>query len=163
MTLYDISDEIRAILNAADDGELTEQQVERLGELVANRDAKIDAICAMIAETEGEEGMIAKEQERLAARKLSVRNKRQRLKQMILDDLAANGETKYKTKLFTTWTQVSQDRCVMDVPNAEDLDDEFRGAAYVPSMKKANDYLAETGHAPDGFKVVAGEKFLRIR
>lgn len=100
--LYEMVSEVQqlqeAILNA--EGEMTPEIAAQLDALGDNINAKVDGICKLVAQLDGEAAMFKTEYDRLA-KNASVRiNSVKRLKEYLKTSMEALGETKIKTPLF---------------------------------------------------------------
>ncbi len=105
MTLYEIDSKYAELIERGftsdcvnEDGELDEEKIARyLAELPGERADKLEAYGIYIKQLEGEAEAIAKEEERLAARRLAKEKRMERMKRALVASLDAFGEKKFET------------------------------------------------------------------
>lgn len=104
MTLYEIDYEIRAFLDSLmeavdENGEIVEQEVDvdKLAELNAARDAKLDNIACWIKNLEADAVAIKAEEKALKERRERAEHKAERLKKLLADSMQAAGEDKFSS------------------------------------------------------------------
>ena len=109
MKLYKISDEIRAIMDAADPdtGELTDAQFDRWDTLEIELPRKVESIAMFVREQEAEEVAIKAEAKRLTDAARVRANMATRLKAYLLEQLQAQGIQKIKGDILTVRRQNS--------------------------------------------------------
>lgn len=157
MKLYEITTELRAILDAE---ELTDEQVASLESLGLALDAKVDGCCGLIREWEAVIAARRAEIDRLEAGLRTRENSIKRLKEYLRSSLEAIGEKKHETKLFTIRRQTNPPsaKCVVDPAL---LPGDLKRVKYEPDNKSAIERWKATGASPDGFEISVSEH-LRI-
>lgn len=159
--LYELSHDIRALLDSSDDGELTPEQLERFDALGLALDAKIDGCCGLIREWES---IIAARQAEIDRLKMGIQtreNNIRRMKEYLRDALLTVNQKKHETPLFTIWRQNSPPAITCEVDVGK-LTPDFTRVTVVPDNKKALEQWKATGYAPFGFDVTQSEH-LRIK
>lgn len=162
MRLYEISRDIRQVLDFLDSGELTDEQTASLETLGLSFDSKVDSCCGLIREWESYIVVRESEIDRLKAGIDSYRNAIRRLKDYLKTNLETIGESKHETALFTIRTQANPPGCDCIEPDVTKLDPKYIRTKQEPDKTAALDEWKRTGTAPNGFEIRKGSH-LRIK
>lgn len=162
MKLYELTNSIRETLDAGDDGELTDAQLETLETLGIQLDEKIDGCCSLVREWEAMNAAKQAEIDRLRAGMDMKAGNVKRLKAYMQRCLESIGATKHETPIFKVRVQKNPPSCDLDgtIP-AELLDKKYQRIKYEPDRKAAIEAYKADGIAPRGFVVTVGSH-LRI-
>lgn len=152
MTLYEITDQIRACLDTIDGGELTDEQLVNLETYGLNLDTKIDSCCGLIREWESFVAVRNAEIDRLRAGIDTYQNSIKRLKDYMKKALETIGQSKHETALFKTWIQKSSPSASFDGA-PESLPAEFKRVKVEPDNKAAIEAWKANTPLPVGFAV----------
>ncbi|MGI5885709.1 MAG: siphovirus Gp157 family protein [Candidatus Spyradocola sp.] len=107
-SIYDLTDQYRALEDAAYNDELDYDEFERLLASVEDGiENKVDGYCKIIAGLKADAGCLEAEAKRLTKRKQGLLHQVDRLKQALETALDAQGRGKIKTKLFTVFFTTS--------------------------------------------------------
>ena len=120
MRLYEIADDVRAVLAELDEAEgvLEGDLEERLDAVQMAFATKIEACLALAAERAAEAGAMAGEAERMRARSKAASADADRLRAYVHRCMSVAGERQVKTTLFTATIQKNPPRLMIygDVP-----------------------------------------------
>ena len=107
-SIYELTDQYRALEDAAYNDELDYDEFERLlAGIEDDIEAKVDGYCKVIADLKSDAARLKEEENRIAARRRSLSRQADRLKQALETALDAQGRSKIKTKLFTVFFTTS--------------------------------------------------------
>lgn len=156
--LYEISHEIRRLLDEATDeetGELTTDAEAALSALSLAFDAKVDAICCVIREqstlADGLKAEIVRLQKLAAVRSATV----DRLKGYVKHEMELLGMPKLETERFKVRIQKNPPSATATMP-AEMLPAEFQRVTVTANNSAAIAIWKHTGEAPQGFEINQG-------
>ncbi len=109
MPLYEITEEVVELLTELElnEGELNDEDFEKLEALELAFDKKVTNICAFVRELEARSKVFAEEAKRLADRGRTLKNKGTRLKTYVLDSMNARGVKKIEGDLVGARVQKS--------------------------------------------------------
>lgn len=161
MRLYHIAADIRSVIDAAPDGELSGDDMNRLDELVANLDDKVNAICSIIRESECSRIARQAEIDRLQTANRTDANLIERLKLYMLTALTFADAREHRTELFKIYRQ-SNPPSMVPVVDPEFLPEEFKRVKIEADRTAALNSWKNTGKIPEGFRKEQGEH-LRIK
>lgn len=103
-SLYQLTDQYRAIEEAAYDGELPYDEFAAMLEAVEDDiERKVDGYCKVIAALRADADKLKAEEDRLAARRRSLTGRAETLRQALSEAMYAQGRDKIKTALFTVY------------------------------------------------------------
>lgn len=162
--LYDIPKKFDDLMARAEEGELTQEEYDRIGTEIAvelqkksanvigyyqNKNAFIDAVDIQI--------------ERLKKIKEQEKNNIERFKKYIKENMEKMGLTKIETELGTL--SIAKSPATVEVINQEQVPDEFlRVKTNIEVDKTAiKKNFKETGEVPDGIRIVTDNTSLRIK
>lgn len=102
MTLYEITDEYRKLLEIAEDPDMDPDVLRDTMEAIdADLEDKADGYAKVIRTLEAEEAGVDAEIKRLQARKSAVSGNKGRIKEALEKAMRQTGKTKFKTLLFS--------------------------------------------------------------
>ena len=102
MTLYEITDEYRQLLEIAEDPDMDPEVLrDTMEAIAADLEDKADGFAKVIRTLEAEEAGLDAEIKRLQARKSAVAGSKARINGSLVASMRATGETKFKTQLFS--------------------------------------------------------------
>lgn len=114
MTLYELTEEFRQLLEMAEEGELDEQAIRDTLEAVgAEIEDKADGYARVIKQLEAEAAGLKTEIDRLTSRKRTAEENASRLKKTLEAAMMATGKTKFKTKFFSFGIQKNRPSVVV--------------------------------------------------
>jgi len=100
MTLFEMTEQYRALLEMAEDSDMDPEIIAfHLEELDGEIEEKADNIACIIAELSGDIETIQKEEARLAERRKSIKSNIDRIKTYLENAMRATGKVKFKTAL----------------------------------------------------------------
>ena len=162
--LYELMSEYDALQAGLDDDELTDEQLDALlqqvEEMQGSLRSKVDNICRLLRNTDGEVDKFRAEEKRLARRRKALDNKADRVRQWLKSSLDLLDVDKIKTDLFEV-SIVEQGHRVV-VTDESKLPDEFIRVKRSADMTRLNKAYREDGEIPTGCDVVL-IKAMRIR
>lgn len=157
MTLYELTDELAAVLEAGEDGELPEDLEARLDDLLPQFDQKVDNICRLMAEISARaEGRI-NEAERLTALGRAGLRTVGRLKSYLKDSLERMGVKKIETPLFKVRVQNNSQPSIEYTGDVSQLPPTFRRTIIEPDKKAVLTAWKAGEELPPGFVVEVGQ------
>lgn len=167
LSLFDIGTEFYALADLMEDefdeetGELIDKS-EAIRQLFTNLkmsfEEKLDNSQRFILTLKGEQETLDKEIKRLQAKKTALKNKEERLKNMMLSALEVSGMDKIKTSLYSFSVGKSE---AVQVVNDDEIPRSFLKISYSADKVKIKKAIKD-GAAIDGCKLVEN-KSLRVR
>ena len=162
--LYDIPKKFDELMTKAEEGELTQEEYDRIGTEIAvelqkksaniigyyqNKNAFIDAVDAQI--------------ERLKKIKEFEKNNIERFKKYVKENMEKMGLTKIETELGTL--SIAKSPATVEVIDQDQVPDEFlRVKTSIEVDKTAiKKNFKETGEVPNGIRIVTDNTSLRIK
>ena len=125
MTLYELTEEFRQLLDMAEEGELEEQALKDTLEAVgAEIEDKADGYARVIKQLEAEAAGFKTEIDRLTSRKRTAEENASRLKKTLEEAMKATGKTKFKTKFFSFGIQKNRPSAV--IVDEQSVPEKFR-------------------------------------
>lgn len=161
-TLYQIDEEIQAVLSQAIDGELTDDCLAQLELVELSRDAKVDAYCGLISQWESDCLAIDAQIRRLRDLKATNERNIDRLKANLIESMTAHDERRIDTALWKVWRQRNPDSCECVVDPAL-LPTAFQRVKIEADKSAAMKDYKLTGVMPEGFELKPESESLRIK
>lgn len=122
MTLYELTDEYRILLELAEDPEVDpDTLMDTMEALGGEIEAKADGYAKIIRQMESDMAGIKAEEGRLNNRRKTIENNIARMKMALQDAMIATGKTKFKTELFSFGIQKNPPSVVMDEQYIENI------------------------------------------
>ena len=126
MTLYDLQEEYRALLELAEDPETDPQMfADTLEALDGEIEAKADGYAAVMAQLSGDADAIKKQIDRLKDRKKVIDSNISRMKEALQNAMITTGKRKIKTTLFSFNIQKNPPRLVMETTDYTKIPAEY--------------------------------------
>lgn len=164
LTLYNITNKFVDLMDKVENGELTEEEYNQLGEELAlelqhkgsgiigyaqNEEALIDAVDTQI--------------KRLQEFKKSKQNKLEKFKQYVKENMERLGITKMDTELGTL--SINKNPMSVEIENEEEIPEEFKQQVITTKIDKTaiKNYFKETGEIISGAKIIDNKTSLRIK
>ena len=161
-SLYELTAEWRDILDDIDlaDGEITDDIEERLDELRGPLNEKAERYCQVMREWELRADMFRQEEQRLARKRKTLENNRERLRRRLLESLTAIGLPNIEAGSFSVRVNEPKQRVV--VPDVDILDEHY--VRRVATADKAGlAMVLKRGEFVQGAHLEDGERSLTIR
>lgn len=164
LTLYNITNKFVDLMNKAQEGELTEEEYNQLGEELAielqnkssgiigyaqNEEALIDAIDFQI--------------KRLQELKKSKQSSLDKFKQYVKENMERLGITKMDTELGTL--SIAKNPLSVEIENEDEIPAEFKQEIVTTKIDKTaiKNHFKETGEVVSGVQIVDDKTSLRIK
>ena len=124
MTLYELTDEVRTLLEMAEDDDLDpEVLADTLEALTGEFEDKADGYAKVLKQMESDSAGLKAEESRLAAKRKVLENNMKRMKDTLQDAMMAVGRPRIETKLFKFVIQKNPAAVVMD--SIENIPEEY--------------------------------------
>lgn len=164
LTLYNITNKFAELMDMAENGELTEEQYNALGEqLTLELQQKGSGI---IGYTQNEEAFIEAvdfQIKRLQDLKKARQNKLEKFKQYVKENMDRLGITKMDTELGTL--SIAKNPMSVEIENEEEIPKEFKQQVITTKIDKTaiKNHFKTTGELIAGVKIVDDKTSLRIK
>ncbi len=164
LTLYNITNKFAELMDMAENGELTEEQYNALGEqLTLELQQKGSGI---IGYTQNEEAFIEAvdfQIKRLQDLKKARQNKLEKFKQYVKENMDRLGITKMDTELGTL--SIAKNPMSVEIENEEEIPKEFKQQVITTKIDKTaiKNHFKATGELIAGVKIVDDKTSLRIK
>lgn len=115
MTLYELTEEYRMLLELAEDPEVDpETMSDTLEALGGEIEEKADGYAKVMKQLEADAAALKAEEKRLSTRRTVCENNIKRMKAALQSAMEATGKTKFKTDLFSFGIQKNPAKLVID-------------------------------------------------
>lgn len=164
LTLYNITNKFAELMDMAENGELTEEQYNALGEqLTLELQQKGSGI---IGYTQNEEAFIEAvdfQIKRLQDLKKARQNKLEKFKQYVKENMDRLGITKMDTELGTL--SIAKNPMSVEIENEEEIPKEFKQQVITTKIDKTaiKNHFKATGEIIPGTRIIDDKTSLRIR
>lgn len=164
LTLYNITNKFAELMDMAENGELTEEQYNSLGEqLTLELQQKGSGI---IGYTQNEEAFIEAvdfQIKRLQDLKKARQNKLEKFKQYVKENMDRLGITKMDTELGTL--SIAKNPMSVEIENEEEIPKEFKQQVITTKIDKTaiKNHFKATGEIIAGAKIIDDKTSLRIK
>ena len=126
MTLYELTDDFRALLELAEDPDVDPEVLHDTMEGIEGAiEDKADGYAMVMKELEASELAIKNEVDRLNNRRLSISNNIRHMKLALQSAMEITGKTKFKTTLFSFGIQKNPPAVVMDEQYLENIPQKY--------------------------------------
>lgn len=164
LTLYKITNKFAELMDMAENGELTEEQYNELGEQLALELQQKGS--GIIGYTQNEEALIDAvdmQIKRLQEFKKSKQSKLEKFKQYVKENMECLGITKMDTELGTL--SIAKNPMSVEIENEEEIPEEFKQEVITVKIDKTaiKNYFKTTGELIAGVKIVDDKTSLRIK
>ena len=145
LSLYQLDDQLAEIEDAliAAGGEIDEDTDARLGELLDQREDKVDGYIALIRTYDATAAGFKEEETRIVANRRAAENASKRLKERLLDSMQKRGESELRGRLGKAKVQRSGSRPVYVLVDVDELPEEFVRRTAAPDLSAIKDALRE--------------------
>ena len=124
MTLYEMTDNYKAVLEMAQNPDIDEQAIkDTLEAIQGDIKEKADGYAKVIKELDGETDKLTAEIKRLTDRKNTIQNNIAYMKQSLKEAMTATGNLKFRTDLFSFNIQKNPPALIVD--NEETIPSEY--------------------------------------
>jgi hypothetical protein len=164
LTLYNITNKFAELMDMAENGELTEEQYNALGEqLTLELQQKGSGI---IGYTQNEEAFIEAvdfQIKRLQDLKKARQNKLEKFKQYVKENMDRLGITKMDTELGTL--SIAKNPMSVEIENEEEIPKEFKQQVITTKIDKTaiKNHFKATGEIIPGTRIIDDKTSLRIK
>lgn len=164
LTLYNITNKFVEIMDKAQQGELTEEEYNQLGnELALELQKKSSSI---IGYTQNEESLIEAidvQIKRLTEFKKSKQNNLDRFKQYVKENMERLNITKLETELGTL--SIAKNPLSVEIENEDEIPSEFKQEVVTIKIDKTaiKNHFKETGEIVAGTQIIDNKTSLRIK
>lgn len=164
LTLYKITNKFAELMDMAENGELTEEQYNALGEqLTLELQQKGSGI---IGYTQNEEAFIEAvdfQIKRLQDLKKARQNKLEKFKQYVKENMDRLGITKMDTELGTL--SIAKNPMSVEIENEEEIPKEFKQQVITTKIDKTaiKNHFKATGEIIPGTRIIDDKTSLRIK
>ena len=164
LTLYNITNKFAELMDMAENGELTEEQYNALGEqLTLELQQKGSGI---IGYTQNEEAFIEAvdfQIKRLQDLKKARQNKLEKFKQYVKENMDRLGITKMDTELGTL--SIAKNPMSVEIENEEEIPKEFKQQVITTKIDKTaiKNHFKATGEIKPGTRIIDDKTSLRIK
>lgn len=126
MTLYELTDEYRTLLELAEDPEVDPETLADTFEALGGEiEYKADGYARVMKQLEADAAALKAEEKRLCVRRTVCENNMKRMKQALQSAMEATGKTKFKTDLFSFGIQKNPAAVVIDEQYIENIPEEY--------------------------------------
>ena len=164
LTLYNITNKFAELMDMAENGELTEEQYNALGEQLALELQQKGS--GIIGYTQNEEALIEAvdfQIKRLQDLKKARQNKLEKFKQYVKENMDRLGITKMDTELGTL--SIAKNPMSVEIENEEEIPEQFKQQVITIKIDKTaiKNHFKTTGELIAGVKIVDDKTSLRIK
>ena len=164
LTLYNITNKFAELMDMAENGELTEEQYNELGEQLALELQQKGS--GIIGYTQNEEALIDAvdmQIKRLQEFKKSKQTKLEKFKQYVKDNMERLGITKMDTELGTL--SIAKNPMSVEIENEEEIPEEFKQQVITVKIDKTaiKNHFKATGEIIPGTRIIDDKTSLRIK
>ena len=126
MTLYELTDEFRSLLEMAEDPEIDEEVLQDTMEALGGEiEDKADGYAKVLKQMESDVVGLKAEEARLNERRKVLENNMKRMKTSLQEAMEVTGKRKFKTDLFSFGIQKNPASVVMDEQYIENIPEEY--------------------------------------
>ena len=164
LTLYNITNKFAEIMEMAEDGELTEEQYNQLGEeLALELQNKSAGIIGYVKNSESLLDAIKAEEKRLADMRKAGEAKIEKFKQYVKENMERLGIEKIPTELGNL--SVTKNPMSVEIENEDEVPAEFKQEVLTIKIDKTaiKNHFKETGEIIAGTRIVDDKTSLRIK
>lgn len=164
LTLYNITNKFVDLMNKAEEGELTEQEYNQLGEeLTLELQNKSSNIIAYVRNSELLIEAMKTEEKRLADIRKMGEAKLDKFKQYVKENMEKLGLDKIPTELGSL--SIAKNPMSVEVENENEIPKEFKNEKITISIDKTaiKNHFKETGEIVPGARIIDDKTSLRIK
>lgn len=164
LSLYNITNKFVEIMDKVQDGELTEEEYNELGEELAQElQNKSANIIGYVKNSEYLLDSIKAEEKRLADMRKSGEVKLEKFKQYVKENMEKLGIEKIKTELGSL--AITKNPMSVEIENEQEIPNEFKQEVVTTKIDKTaiKNHFKETGEIIAGTRIVDDKTSLRIK
>lgn len=164
LTLYNITNKFVDLMDKAENGELTEEEYNKLGEeLALELQNKSSNIIGYVRNSELLIEAMKAEEKRISDLRKVAENKTERFKQYVKENMEKLGLEKIQTELGTL--SIARNPISVEIENEEEIPDEFKNIIQTVKIDKTaiKKHFKETGEVITGVQIVDDKTSLRIK
>lgn len=126
MTIYELTEEYRLLLELAEDPEVDPETLsDTLEALGGEIEDKADGYAKVMKQLEADAAALKYEEKRLSTRRTVCENNMKRMKEVLQNAMVAVGKPKFKTELFSFNVQKNPAAVVIDEQYIENIPEEY--------------------------------------
>ena len=163
-SLYKITNNFVELMEKANNGELTEQEYNQLGEELAMQlQQKSSNIIGYTKNIELMVNAMKEEEKRISENRKSLENKLDKFKQYVKNNMERLGITKMETELGTL--SIANNPVSVEILSEEEIPAEFKQEIVTIKIDKTaiKKHFKETGEIPTGTNIITTNTSLRIK
>ena len=164
LSLYNITNKFVELMDKAQEGELTEEEYNQLGEeLAIQLQQKGSNIIGYTKNIELTINAMKEEEKRIAEDRKSLESKLDKFKQYVKENMERLGITKMDTELGTL--SIAKSPVSVEIINEDEVPSEFKQEVVTVKVDKTKikNNFKETGEIPDGVNIITTNTNLRIK
>lgn len=162
LTLYNITNKFVELMDKAQDGELTEEEYNQLGEeLAIELQKKGNNIIGYTKNVELTINAMKEEEKRISDLRKVLENKLERFKGYVKDNMDRLGITKMETSLGTL--SIAKNPMSIEIENEEEIPSEYLIVTTKVDKTKIKNHFKETGELISGVRIIDDKTSLRIK
>ena len=164
LSLYNITNKFVELMDKAQEGELTEEEYNQLGEeLAIQLQQKGSNIIGYTKNIELTINAMKEEEKRIAEDRKSLESKLDKFKQYVKENMERLGITKMDTELGTL--SIAKSPASVEIVNEDEVPNEFKQETITVKIDKTKikNNFKETGEIPDGVNIITTNTSLRIK
>lgn len=164
LTLYNITNKFVDLMDKAENGELTEEEYNKLGEeLALELQNKSSNIIGYVRNSELLIEAMKAEEKRISDLRKVAENKIEKFKQYVKENMEKLGLDKIQTELGTL--SIARNPISVEIENEEAIPEEFKNIVQTVKIDKTaiKKHFKETGEVIAGVQIVDDKTSLRIK
>lgn len=163
-SLYSITNKFVELMDKAQDGELSEEEYNELGnELAIELQNKSTNIIGYIQNSKRLLEAMKAEEQRLSELRKAGENKIEKFEQYVKDNMERLGLTEVQTELGSL--KIAKNPISVEIENEEEIPSEFKQEVVTVKIDKTaiKNHFKETGEIAQGAKIIADKTSLRVK
>ena len=164
LSLYNITNKFVELMDKAQEGELTEEEYNQLGEeLAIQLQQKGSNIIGYTKNIELTINAMKEEENRIAENRKTLESKLEKFKQYVKENMERLGITKMDTELGTL--SIARNPISVEIENEDEIPSEFKREVVTIKVDKTaiKNCFKETGRVVSGAKIIDDKTSLRIK
>lgn len=164
LSLYKITNKFVELMDKAEEGELTEEEYNQLGEeLAIQLQQKGSNIIGYTKNIEFMINAMKEEEKRISENRKSLESKLDKFKEYVKDNMERLGITKMDTELGTL--SIAKNPMSVEIINENEIPNEFKQEIVTVKIDKTaiKNHFKETGEIPQGTQIIDDKFSLRIK
>ena len=164
LSLYNITNKFVELMDRAQEGELTEEEYNQLGEeLAIQLQQKSSNIIGYTKNIESLINAMKEEEKRISDNRKALENKLDKFKQYVKDNMERLNITKIETELGTL--SIANNPISVEITNEDEIPNEFKQEIVTIKVDKTaiKNHFKETGEILPGTQIIDNKTNLRIK